>query len=168
MFLSRNWENVYSKKYCKIPLEVPENYYHWKVFLRETTVQRMICNHHNPHSSQRWQQLQQLQQQHSPLFPAIGWQIQKFSLKLPEKTNGKRFIVPCWVMDALGRCLGRIAKLTTTRGIVNWRHQRAQWEYVAHSHYWIWLGEFCSYVIIIIIQVVKYFNLGWLSIFFVS
>jgi len=39
-----------------------------------------------------------------------------------------------------GLHLGRIASLTTNWGIVYWRHQRAQWEYVAHSPYWIWLG----------------------------
>ena len=43
----------------------------------------------------------------------------------------------------------RIAKLTRTRGIVYWSHQRAQWEYEARSRYWIWLGEYSSYVIII-------------------
>ena len=44
-------------------------------------------------------------------------------------------------MDALRRRLGRIAKLTIAWGMVYWRHQRAQWEYVAGSRYWIWLGE---------------------------
>ena len=38
-------------------------------------------------------------------------------------------------------------KLTRTRGTVYWCHQCAQWEYVAHSCYWIWLGEYSSYVI---------------------
>ena len=53
------------------------------------------------------------------------------------------------VMDhALGRHLRRIAKLTRTRGIVYGCHQRAQWEYVARSSYWIWLGEYSSYVMI--------------------
>ena len=31
---------------------------------------------------------------------------------------------------------------------VCWRHQRAQWEYEARSHNWIWLHELTSYVII--------------------
>ena len=39
------------------------------------------------------------------------------------------------------------SKLTKTRGIVYRRHQRAQWEFVARSRYWIWLGEFSNYVI---------------------
>ena len=26
-------------------------------------------------------------------------------------------------------------------------HQLAQWEYVARSRFWIWLGEFSSYVL---------------------
>ena len=100
-----------------------------------------MISRHIPHSSQ--------QQQHSPLFPlTIGKQVQKFSLKFRHKTHGKSFILYCWVMDALGRRLARIAKLTTTRGIVYWRYQRAQWEYVARSRYCIWLGEFSSYVII--------------------
>ena len=34
-------------------------------------------------------------------------------------------------LDALERCLGKIATLTRTRGIVYGRHQRAQWEYEA-------------------------------------
>ena len=50
-------------------------------------------------------------------------------------------------MDALGRRLGWIAKITKTRGIVYWCHQRAQWEYEARSRYWIWIGEYSSYVI---------------------
>ena len=33
-------------------------------------------------------------------------------------------------MDALGRRHGRVAKLTRTRGIVYWCHQRAQWEFL--------------------------------------
>ena len=40
-------------------------------------------------------------------------------------------------MDALGRRLGRIAKLTRSRGIVYGRHQRSQWEYEARSRDWI-------------------------------
>ena len=45
----------------------------------------------------------------------------------------------------------RIVKFTTTRGITNsWLTSSACsigiW---SHSRYWIWLGEFCSYVIII-------------------
>ena len=31
--------------------------------------------------------------------------------------------------------------------IIYWRHQRAQWEYEARSRYWIWLGQYSSYVI---------------------
>ena len=31
--------------------------------------------------------------------------------------------------------------------IVYWSHQRAQYEYEVRSRYWIWLGEFSSYVI---------------------
>ena len=49
---------------------------------------------------------------------------------------------------ALGRRLGRNVKLTRTQGIVYGRHQRAQWEYVARSSYWIWLGKYSSYVMI--------------------
>ena len=30
---------------------------------------------------------------------------------------------------------------------VYWRHQRTQWENEGRSRYWIWLGEFSSYVI---------------------
>ena len=55
-------------------------------------------------------------------------------------------------MDALGRRLGRIAKLRRTRGIVYWHHQRAQREYEAHSRYWIWIGEYSGYVIMISAQ----------------
>ena len=50
-------------------------------------------------------------------------------------------------MDSLGVRLGRIVELTRTRGIVYWRHQRAQWEYEARSRYWICLGEYSSFVI---------------------
>ena len=54
-----------------------------------------------------------------------------------------------WVRDhALGRHLGRTAKLTRTRGIVYERHQRAQWQYVARLSYWIRLGEYSGYVMI--------------------
>ena len=48
----------------------------------------------------------------------------------------------------VGRRLRRIAKLTRTRGVVYWRHQLAQWEYEARLRYWIWLGEYSSFVII--------------------
>ena len=41
-------------------------------------------------------------------------------------TLQKRFIMYYWVMNALGRHLGRIAKLTRIRGIVYWHHQRVQ------------------------------------------
>ena len=53
----------------------------------------------------------------------------------------------CWVLDALGRRLGRIGKLTRTRGtgIVYWRHQHAQWEW-APSRFWLWLGKYSNYV----------------------
>ena len=52
----------------------------------------------------------------------------------------------------LGDVFERTAnKLTTTWGIVYWRHQRAQWEYVARlcflKTHWIWLGQYSSYVI---------------------
>ena len=55
----------------------------------------------------------------------------------------------------LGDVFERTAnKLTTTWGIVYWRHQRAQWEYVARSCFlkthWIWLGQYSSYVIMYI------------------
>lgn len=54
-----------------------------------------------------------------------------------------------WVRDhALGRHLGRTAKLTRTQGIVYERHQRAQWQYVARLSHWIRLGEYSSYVMI--------------------
>ena len=91
---------------CRKTINSPKNCY-WE----KTTLQRMISRH-SPHSSPRWQQ----QQQHSPLFP-IGKQIQTFPFKFPYKTHGKRFIVYCWVIDALRRL--RIAKLTTTSGITN-------------------------------------------------
>ena len=53
----------------------------------------------------------------------------------------------CWVLDALGRRLGRIGKLTRTRGtgIVYWRHQRIQWEW-APSRFWLWLGKYSNYL----------------------
>ena len=143
MFLPWNWEKVCSKMIvkstfrCRRTINSPKNCYREK-----TTLQRM-SSRHSPHSSRRWQQ------QHSTLFLTIGYQIQTFPLKCPYKAQGKRFIVYCWVMDALRRL--RIAKLTlTTRGITNslltssacsigiWRRSR----------YWIWLGEFSSYVII--------------------
>ena len=57
---------------CRKVIDSPK-----KFFLKETTLQRMICTRHSPYSSHRWQQ----QQQHSPLFPIIDYQIQKFSLK---------------------------------------------------------------------------------------
>ena len=113
MFLSWNWEKVYSKMIvksifrCWKTINSPKNCY-WE----KTTLQRMNSRH-SPHSSRRWQQ----QQQHSPLFLTIGEQIQTFPLKFPYKTHGKRFIVYYRVMDALKRL--RIAKLTTTRGITN-------------------------------------------------
>ena len=46
----------------------------------------------------------------------------------------------------LGDILGGL--LSSHQGIVYWRHQHAQWEYEAQSRYWIWLGEYSSYVII--------------------
>ena len=57
----------------------------------------------------------------------------------------------CWVMDALGRRLGRIAIEVY---IVYWRHQRAQWEDEARSSYWFWLSEYSSYVITVVNLVV--------------
>ena len=113
MFLSRNWEKVYSKKYCKICFEVLENYYHWKVFLRETLFKEWSATtiaHRGDNNCNN----------NTHLFSLLS--VDKFKSFLLNyvkyKTNGKRFIVYCWVMDALGRCLGRITKLTTTRGIV--------------------------------------------------
>ena len=73
----------------------------------------------------------------------------RFLLNLRYKTHGKRFIVNCWVMHALSRGLGMITKLTRTQGIVYWRQQRAQWEYVARSRYWIWLGVIIAVVILL-------------------
>ena len=35
---------------------------------------------------------------------------------------------------------------------VYWRHQRTQWENEGRSRYWIWLGEFSSYVIMQLCQ----------------
>ena len=67
MFLSWNWEKVYSKMIvksifrCWKTINLPKNCY-WE----KTTLQRMISRH-SPHSSWRWQQ-----QQHSPLFLTIG------------------------------------------------------------------------------------------------
>ena len=59
-------------------IELPENNsFTENLFLKEVTLQRMISTRHSRHSSRRWQQQQQ---QHSPIFPAIGWQIQKSSL----------------------------------------------------------------------------------------
>ena len=53
----------------------------------------------------------------------------------------------CSVLDALGRRLVRIGKLTRTRGtgIVYWRHQRAQWEW-APTRFWLWLDKYSNYV----------------------
>ena len=56
MFLSRNWEKVYSKMIvksifrCRKTINSPKNCY-WE----KTTLQRMISRH-SPHSSQKWQQ----------------------------------------------------------------------------------------------------------------
>ena len=139
MFLSWNWEKVYSKEIvksilrCLKTINSPKNYFREKQLCKEWshTIVRTARNN-NTH-----------------FFPlTIGKQVQTFSLKFRHKRHGRSFTLYCWVMDALGRCLGRIAKLTTTRGIVYWRYQRAQWEYVARSCYCIWLGEFCTYVII--------------------
>ena len=97
-----------------------------------------MISRHSPHSSRRWQQ--QRNKNNTHLFFQLS--VNKFkSFLLNFLIKHKRFIVYCWVMDAPRRRLGRIAKLTTTWGIVYWRHQRAQWEYVAGSRYWIWLGD---------------------------
>ena len=67
MFLSWNWEKVYSKMivksifWCQKNINLRKSGY-WE----KTTLQRMISRH-SPHSSRRWQQ-----QQHSPLSLTIG------------------------------------------------------------------------------------------------
>ena len=67
MFLSWNWEKVYSKMivksifWCQKNINLRKSGY-WE----KTTLQRMISRH-SPHSWRRWQQ-----QQHSPLFLTIG------------------------------------------------------------------------------------------------
>ena len=70
----------------------------------------------------------------------------KSSLKFLKKTNGKRFIVCCWVMDALRRRLGRIAKRTKTRGIVYLTSSACSMG-ICSTLAGIWLVEFSSYVI---------------------
>ena len=40
-------------------------------------------------------------------------------------------------------------KMFFLEGFVCWRHERAQWEYEAHSRNWIWLHKFTGYVIIL-------------------
>ena len=51
-----------------------------------------------------------------------------------------RFLVYCWVIDALGTGHGLLSS-QELQLLVCWRNQRAQWEYAARSHYWSWLGE---------------------------
>ena len=51
-----------------------------------------------------------------------------------------RFLVYCWVIDALGTGRGLLSS-QELQLLVCWRNQRAQWEYAARSRYWIWLRE---------------------------
>ena len=68
------------------------------------------------------------------------------SNNLPEWQAVKpTFFAPCGCTCEMSN--GRIAKLTRTWLIVYWSHQHVQWEYVAHSLYWIWLGKYSSCVI---------------------
>ena len=67
MFLSWNWEKVFSKMIVKCIFRFRKTINWPKIcYWEKTTLQRM-SSCHSPHSSRRWQQ-----QQHSPLFLTIG------------------------------------------------------------------------------------------------
>ena len=124
MFLSWNWEKVYSQMIvksifrCRKTINSPKNRY-WK----KTTLQRLICTRHSPHSSRRWQQ----QQQHSDLFSLLSVnKFKRFLLNFLTKhmVNASLSIAELWMHSGDSGLLSS-QQLEELR-IVYWRHQRAQ------------------------------------------
>ena len=122
---------------CRKTINLPKNCY-WE----KTTLQGMISRH-SPHSSRRWQQKQ------CHLFSSLSVnKFKRFLLNFPIKhvVNASLSIAELWMHSGDSWLLSS-QQLEELR-IVYWRNQRAQLEYEARSRYWIWLGEFSSYVII--------------------
>ena len=121
MFLSWNWEKVYSKMIvksilrCRKTINLPKNCY-WE----KTTLQRMISRH-SPHSSRRWQQ----QQRH--LFSLLS--VNKFkrfllNFLIKHVVNASLSIAELWMHSGDSWLLSS-QQLEELR-IVYWRNQRAQ------------------------------------------
>ena len=94
MFLSWNWEKVYSKKISKSisrrrkTINSLKNYFSDKKLCKEWSAQAQLGDDNNNNNTYFLSLL------------SIK-KIQKFFLKLPYNTHGKRFIVYLWVMVAL-------------------------------------------------------------------
>ena len=100
MFLSWNWEKVYSKKISKSisrrrkTINSLKNYFSDKKLCKEWSAQAQLGDDNNNNNTYFLSLL------------SIK-KIQKFFLKLPYNTHGKRFIVYLWAMGALmGGILG--------------------------------------------------------------
>ena len=117
MFLSWNWEKVYSKMIVKSICRCQKNTNLRKNCYWDKTALQRIISRHSPHSSRRWQ-----------LFLTIGWQIQTFPLKF-------QFLIKHMVNAS--SCTAELRLHSGDSGllssqqleelrIVYWRHQRAQ------------------------------------------
>ena len=99
---------------CRKTIDSPKNSF-WK---------KQFCKEWSTHAVARTARGDNNNNTH--LFSLLPVEKFKSFLNSRYKTHGKRCILCYWVMDTLGRCLGRISKFTRTRDIVYWRHQRAQ------------------------------------------
>ena len=131
MFLSWNWEKVYSKMIvksifrCRKTINSPKNCY-WE----KTTLQRMISSH-SLHSSRRWQQ--QLNNTH--LFSLLS--VNKFKrfllcFLIKQMVNFSSCTVELWMHSGDSGLLS--SRQLQQLLIVYWRHQCAQFLVFTRGH----------------------------------